>query len=956
MKLYYFLALYLCCCCKIVSQENIIHYNTTNGLPHDITYGIFQDKEGFVWIGTDDGLVKYDGQEFKIFSTDDGLRNNFIIDINQTKNGDIVLASWGGGIHFIRNDKVLPVKIKGDETEKINNIQIWGQNIVVKHSYGNILYEKNKNGYRKKLVEIQKNQLKKNEFSVSVGRQYITIIDDNPFFINSIKSAYHISPVIDKGIFQYKNNKLKPFCNYFNHTVVNSISKINSFEFVITVNDSLFVLHKERIIRKAKIQFDDNSNIISEVAKVNANQYLIMATDSKGFKNAYLFSNNFKSKINIKNLLGVKAAISDFMIDNEKNIWITTNGEGVFCYNPNQSAFLSIAKNKLPETLVLDLEEVNHNNYVLSPNYLTFFNDSTKIKSIKIKGIGKKLTVTYPHQLLINSVNILNTFHHKKNIKEISRFNTIRLHQSSNISINDSIYIEKFKVKFPRNKRNINDAVFYNDTLWFATNLGMFYYNDQLKDIVKKSIGNKKLLSDNIRHFLLDNNSLWIATYKGLCKIEKNKLYTYTQNNGLINDQINSIIKDHDNKIWIGTNRGISVYDRKNFINITTSRGLLSPFVNVIFENSKNEILIGTDKGLTIIDNNKPLKLEQPPIINIRQKKAIFEYTILSYNRSNSLITEYNLNKQGWIRLDSPKGTLSFLNENKGNYKLQFRAKKQDGFWGYSKHYTFKITIPWYNDIFYISLLVIITALLIIMLILDQLRKVKKRNNDLKLAITRQNQLEQELSEVRMNIAQDFHDDLGNKLARISLLSNLAKEEVSQENSKLKSRIEQIETDAGYLYKGTKDFIFSLNDESNYLEELVTYLSDFGEEFYRDTSIKFIVEKNIKSNIKLPYYWSKQLIYIFKEALTNALKHAQADKVIFFFEYDGTTLTISCEDNGIGIKNTESKTSNGLNNMTKRAEKLGGELNIQFNKNIGTTVTFKAETTSKGSVQHSKVR
>ena len=434
-----------------------------------------------------------------------------------------------------------------------------------------------------------------------------------------------------------------------------------------------------------------------------------------------------------------------------------------------------------------------------------------------------------------------------------------------------------------------------------------------------------------------------------MCKIEKGKLYTYTEKNGLINDQINTLIKDHNHKIWIGTNRGISIYDQNNFINITTGRGLISPFVNVIFETSKNEILIGTDKGLTLIDNNKPLKLEKPPIINIQQNKERFIYTVISYNRASSLITEYNLNFQGWVRLDSPKGTLSFPNQKKGNYKLQFRAKKQDGYWGYSKYYNFKISIPWYKDIFYISFMVIIISLLIIMLILGQLRKVKKRNNDLKLAIERQNQLEQELSEVRMNIAQDFHDDLGNKLARISLLSNLAKEEVSQENIKLKSRIEQIENDAGYLYKGTKDFIFSLNDESNYLEELVTYLSDFGEDFYRDTSIKFIVEKNIKCNIKLPYYWNKQLIYIFKEALTNAYKHSKGDKVIFSFNYDGTSLTIKCEDNGIGSEKSESKTSNGINNMTKRAEKLGGKLDIQFNQDSGTIVVFSDETTLKGS-------
>ncbi|MCF6130111.1 histidine kinase [Flavobacterium sp. AS60] len=949
MKLLHSFLFYFFLPCVVFPQGKLLHFNTANGLPHDITYGIFQDRDGFIWIGTDDGLAKYDGQEFKVFTTDDGLRNNFIIDINQVPNGDIVLATWGGGLQIIRNDKVLPLKIKGDGTEKLNHLQIWGDDIIARHSYGNIIYEKTNKTYQKKLVVLKNNKVQKVNFTLGTGRQYLTIIDNKPFFINGIKSLYNIYTTTDKGIYEVKNDNINSLTGYFKESVVNSISKIDQNNFLVTIKDSLFYVNRHTIVRKFKLDFDDASNIICDIAKINSNQYLVMATDLKGFKNAYLFSNDFKTKVGIKKLLNVKATISDFMIDNENNIWITTNGEGIFCYNPNLSSFMNISKNKLPETLILGIEELKEKKYILSPNYLSSFSDSTTIKSIKINGIGKKLTVLNKDQIIVNSINIKNGSQHTPNIKEVTGFNTICLEQNSTIYVDDSIYIEKYQVKFPRNKRNINDAVLYKDTLWFATNLGMFYYDKNKRDIVKKSIGNKKLLSENIKKLLLDRGGLWIATYKGLCKISNDTLYTYSQKNGLICDQINTLITDHNHNLWIGTNKGISVFDQKNFINLTTSRGLLSPFINVIFESSTNEILVGSDKGVTIIDNNKPLKLELPPLLHISQNQSIFNYTIISYNRSNSLIAQYNLDEKGWVTLEKPKGSLSLQNQKKGNHSLVFRAKKQDGSWGYSKVYNFKTSIPWFKDIIYISLLVMVISLSIIMMILYQLRKVKKRNNDLKFAIERQHQLENELSEVRMNIAQDFHDDLGNKLARISLLSNLAKEEVSHENVKLKSRIEQIENDAGYLYKGTKDFIFSLNDESNYLEELVTYLSDFGEEFYQDTHIKFIVEKRIKNNIKLPYYWSKQLIYIFKEALTNAFKHSKGDKVVFSFDYDGITLTIKCSDNGIGVKKTESIASNGITNMTKRAKKLGGVLEIQFERDAGTTVVFVAKTTSKGS-------
>ena len=75
----------------------------------------------------------------------------------------------------------------------------------------------------------------------------------------------------------------------------------------------------------------------------------------------------------------------------------------------------------------------------------------------------------------------------------------------------------------------------------------------------------------------------------------------------------------------------------------------MSPFVNTLFENSNNEILVGTDKGITIINNNFPMQLEKAPIVFCQQKNTLFNYTAISYNRSNSLKVEYNLNNLGWF-------------------------------------------------------------------------------------------------------------------------------------------------------------------------------------------------------------------------------------------------------------------------------------------------------------------
>ena len=222
-----------------------------------------------------------------------------------------------------------------------------------------------------------------------------------------------------------------------------------------------------------------------------------------------------------------------------------------------------------------------------------------------------------------------------------------------------------------------------------------------------------------------------------------------------------------------------------------------------------------------------------------------------------------------------------------------------------------------------------------------QLRKTREKNVALKEAIKQQIALEKELINVRQNIAQDFHDDLGNKLARISLLTALVEDELTDVNESIKDRIAKVKEDSVSLYVGTKDFIFSLKPDSDELEELVTYLTDFGEDFFQDASLKFIVNKQVDENVKLPHYWTTQLIFIFKEAMTNVLKHANATEIKLHFECQKNNLKVTCQDNGKGFSKENNATKNGLYNMKTRAEKIGGLLKIISEEGKGTTISFQ---------------
>ena len=217
------------------------------------------------------------------------------------------------------------------------------------------------------------------------------------------------------------------------------------------------------------------------------------------------------------------------------------------------------------------------------------------------------------------------------------------------------------------------------------------------------------------------------------------------------------------------------------------------------------------------------------------------------------------------------------------------------------------------------------------------------KNKALKTAIENKERLENELITVRDNIAKDFHDDLGNKLARISILSTLLNDDKTSITEDDKELIQQIETDANYLYKGTKDFIFSLKSESDCLEEVITYLSDFGEDYFKQFNIIFEVEKDISKSLTLPHYWSKQIIFIFKEAMTNAVKHSNCDTVKLSFCYDNKNLSVIFEDNGYGFEKHKISRKSGLNNIISRAEDINCTLQIISKPKNGTTIIFKGK-------------
>ena len=104
---------------QVINESvNYLNYSIKDGLPSAETYDIFQDSKGFIWIGTDNGLVKYDGATFKVYTTQDGLTDNTIFKIYEDYKGRIWFATYNRKLCYYQNDEFVPYTYN-DVLEKV---------------------------------------------------------------------------------------------------------------------------------------------------------------------------------------------------------------------------------------------------------------------------------------------------------------------------------------------------------------------------------------------------------------------------------------------------------------------------------------------------------------------------------------------------------------------------------------------------------------------------------------------------------------------------------------------------------------------------------------------------------------------------------------------------------------------------------------------------------------------
>lgn len=201
----------------------------------------------------------------------------------------------------------------------------------------------------------------------------------------------------------------------------------------------------------------------------------------------------------------------------------------------------------------------------------------------------------------------------------------------------------------------------------------------------------------------------------------------------------------------------------------------------------------------------------------------------------------------------------------------------------------------------------------------------------------------EELSMMRQNLAADFHDETGNMLSAITRQAGILKVRLGTRPD-IQVIADNIIRNSEQLYASSKDFIWSINHNSDEVEEVFAYLTAFGQFFFNQFDIAFSVRSKLGVTDpmgNLPAFAARHIIYIFKELMTNTARHANAREVVLEKTVYHDRLSLCLVDDGNWKEPNPGQSHFGLRTIERRCNANAFKLTINKKEN-GTSIELEA--------------
>lgn len=258
-----------------------------------------------------------------------------------------------------------------------------------------------------------------------------------------------------------------------------------------------------------------------------------------------------------------------------------------------------------------------------------------------------------------------------------------------------------------------------------------------------------------------------------------------------------------------------------------------------------------------------------------------------------------------------------------------------------------------------ISIVFGISALLLIALVFILVKIYKQRQRIAQLQYNEQLQTTSKVMELkalekrmealfteRNRIASDLHDDIGAALSSIRIYSGAAEKQFNRDPAESLKLLEKITDSSTGMMERMSDIVWSINPKNDNVQSLVMRMKSYANELLgpMDIVARYEIDETIEKIF--PSILARRNIYLlFKEALNNVAKYAQASEVQVKLLMDNGTFHLHINDNGKGFHVSQAQKGNGLMNMSNRAKSIGGQFHISSHVGRGTQLHFYVDIT-----------
>ena len=936
---------------------------TENGLPQNTVHAIAQTRDGYIWIGTEEGLARFDGVKFTVFDKQNTpeFKSNYIRNLFADRQGALWIGTAQGLVRMLNGSFKLFTRDDGLPSETIQ--------AVYEDREGNV-WVATANGL---------GLLKSGELTTFTTKERLISGSIQALFEDAGGALWIATPY---GVGRIKDGK---FTNYtvrdgLGSNSVRAIQQDRSGRLWFGSLGGLTSFDGSRFTTYTTRDGLPNDRVIS----LNANRDGGLLIGTAG--GLCRFTDGSFSGFNDGEPLSTSTILS-LLEDREGNFWIGTESAGISLLKDTKFTTYTV-KNGLSNDLVKSIHEDGQGNVwigtdggglnLLNNGKLSVYSTREGLSSSVVQALFSDNT----GNLWVGTPDGLNRLNQGK-------FTTYT--SADGLANNDvrSIYLD------------------HRGNLWIGTRGGL----TRMRNGAFKTFTEVDGLPNDLITTLHEdvNGNLWIGTFGGLAKLTNEEFTIFTTRDGLSSDAVISLHEDSDGTLWIGTNGGgLNRLKDGKFTSYTTNNGLLDDVVYRILEDGQNNLWLscrkgifhiskqaldefakgattsiapvaygtadgmmtrecsgggdpagwrGSDgrlwfptlKGVAMIDPERIKTNAQPPPVVIEQiqiddktfapserlelpagtTRFDLYYTAPSFVAPEKVRFKYRLEgfDANWID-SGTRRVAYYTNLRPGAYTFRVIASNNDGVWNETGA-AFNLYLKPY---FYQTYWFYAVCLLVLVMLAWLLYRLRVRGMRAQFSAV--------LAE-RTRIAREIHDNLAQEMAAISVQLELVARTMPPESATAMTHVDRVRQQVRHGLSEARRYVWALRSPALENNDLPTALAETARRLTAETAIQAQVEVNGTFR-PLAQTVEDNLLRIGQEAINNAVKHAQAQRILVNLIFDARRVQLIVRDDGRGFDNHAAGNGRaghfGLIGMQERAEQIGGTLSIQSNNGSGTEV------------------